>query len=92
MAKKTSVSLGAALDIMNASSLKTRLETALAKDLPVVLVSDKIERADSAGLQLIYAFIKKVEQRGHTVSWQKPSDTLKQSSEILGLSKQLYLV
>lgn len=91
MAKKTTVSLGHALDIVNASSLKNRLESAIAKSLPVVLVSDKVEKADTAGLQLIYSFIKEVESQGRDVSWQKPSDNLIQASEILGLSEKLYL-
>ena len=90
-AKKTTVSLGTALDIVNASSLKARLENALAKNLSVTLVGDKVERADTAGLQLIYSFIKKVEQQGCKVTWQKPSDNLIQSSEVLGMSEQLSL-
>ena len=91
MAKKTTVSLGHALDIQNASALKSRLENALSKSLPVVLVSDKVEKADTAGLQLIYSFIKEVENQGRDVSWQKPSDSLIQASETLGLSEKLYL-
>ena len=92
MSKKTTVSLGNALDIMHASALKTRLTTALAKNMPVVLISDKIEKADTAGLQLIYAFIKKVELQGSTVTWQKPSDMLYQACEILGMSNAIKLV
>jgi len=91
LAKKTTVSLGQSLDIVNAASLKARLENALSKALPVVLVSDKVEKADTAGLQLIYAFIKELEKQGRDVSWQKPSDNLIQASEILGLSEKLYL-
>ena len=89
--KKTTVSLGSALDIANASALKTRLENALAKSLSVTLIGDKVERADTAGLQLIYSFIKQVEHQGCKVSWQKPSDNLIQSSEVLGMSEQLSL-
>ena len=92
MGKKTTVSLGSALDIMHASGLKTRLASALAKNLPVVLVSDKVEKADTAGLQLVYAFIKKAESQGNEVSWQKPSDMLYQASELLGLCQALKLV
>ena len=92
MSKKTTVSLGNALDIMHASGLKTRLTTALAKNMPVVLISDKIEKADTAGLQLIYAFIKKVEHNGHSITWQKPSATLYQACELLGMSQAIKLV
>ncbi|WP_196137319.1 lipid asymmetry maintenance protein MlaB [Aliikangiella sp. G2MR2-5] len=91
MGKKTTVSLGGALDIMNVAGLKARLEGALAKNLSVVLISDKVEKADTAGLQLIYAFIQKVEKNGYRVNWQKPSDALIQASEILGMQEALYL-
>ena len=91
LAKKTSVSLGTALDIVHVAALKKRLATALDKALPVVLVAEKVEKADTAGLQLIYAFIQKVNQKGFQVSWQKPTDSLLQTSEILGLSEVLKL-
>lgn len=91
MAKKTSVSLGTALDIVHVAGLKKRLITAMDKELPVVLVAEKVEKADTAGLQLIFAFIQKVNQNGHQVSWQKPSDSLLQTSEILGLKQALNL-
>ncbi len=89
--KKTTVNLGAALDIANASALKGRLQNALAKDMSVLLIADKVEKADTAGLQLIYAFINAVQAKGYNVSWQKPSDKLIQASEILGLADELYL-
>lgn len=83
--------MGSAVDIMQASALKTRLAAAADKKLPVVLIADKVEKADTAGLQLVYAFIKHVERQGNPVSWQKPSDPLIQSSEILGMRELLYL-
>lgn len=91
MSKKTTVSLGTALDIMHAKSLKTRLAAAIAKNIPVVLVSNKVEKADTAGLQLIYAFIKNVEMQGNTVSWKNPSDMLYQACKILGMSHAVKL-
>lgn len=89
--KKASVSLGHAIDVAQVERLKLRLNNALEKDLPVVLISDKVERADTAGFQLIYAFIHELEQNGHKVSWQKPSQQLLQISEILGMSQHLNL-
>ncbi|WP_444994880.1 STAS domain-containing protein [Aliikangiella sp. IMCC44359] len=91
MEKKTTVSLGTAVDITHAANLKSRLTTALNKKLPVVLISNNVERADTAGLQLIYTFIQKAEAQGSQVSWQKPSDAIVQASEILGMSEPLNL-
>lgn len=91
MSKKTTVNIGSALDIMHVSTLKERLFKASAKNLPVVLVCDKVEKADTAGLQLIYAFIRQIENQGHQVSWQKPSEILIQVSQALGMQQALYL-
>ena len=91
MSQKTTVSLGAALDIMHASSLKERLQTALQKKSHIVLISDKVERADTAGLQLIYAFKQEIHKQGKQMSWQKPSEVLLKASKTLGLSSYLEL-
>lgn len=92
MSDKTTVSLGTALDIMHAEGLKERLTTALAKKSQIVLISDKVERADTAGLQLIYAFKKAAETQQKVVSWKKPSDALIAACESLGMSEALAIV
>jgi len=89
LADKTTVSLGTALDIMHASGLKERLAGALDKKSHIVLISDKVTRADTAGLQLIYAFKKEVESQQKELSWQKPSDSLLVACEALGMSEAL---
>jgi len=89
LSDKTTVSLGSALDIMNASSLKERLTGALDKKSHIVLISDKVERADTAGLQLIYSFKKEIESQQKKLSWQKPSDALLGACEALGMSDAL---
>ena len=91
MSKTTSVSLGCSLDIIHASSLKSRLSKALAKNLSILLVADKVEKADTAGLQLVYAFIQKAHQQENSVCWKKPSDALIQASETLGIREALNL-
>lgn len=91
MSEKTTVSLGTALDIMHSASLKERLTSALSKKPHIVLISDKVERADTAGLQLIYAFKQEIEQQNKQMSWQKPSDILIEASRLLGLDQHLGL-
>ncbi len=92
LSDKTTVSLGTALDIVHASGLKERLAAALEKKPHIVLISDKVERADTAGLQLIYAFKKEVEASQKRMSWKKPSDALLQASDSLGLTAALGLI
>ncbi len=91
MSDKSTVSLGSALDIMHANALKERLQTALQKKSHIVLISDKVERADTAGLQLVYAFKKAVELEQKQLSWQKPTEALIQASEMLGMRQALSL-
>lgn len=92
MSDKTTVSIGSALDIMHAAGLKDRLTTALSKKPHIVLISDKVERADTAGLQLIYAFKLEVDKQKKQLSWQKPSDALIQASDSLGMTTVLGLI
>ncbi len=92
MSDKTTVSLGNALDIMHAAGIKERLSSALEKKPHIVLISDKVERADTAGLQLIYSFKQIVEARQKQMSWKKPSDALLQASDLLGLTEALGLI
>ncbi len=91
MSDKTTVSLGSALDIMHANGLKERLNNAMQKKSHIVLISDKVERADTAGLQLIYAFKLAVESKNKSLSWQKPTDALVKASEMLGMREALAL-
>ena len=89
MAEKTTVSLGATLDIMHAASLKERLAASLEKKPHIVLISDKVERADTAGLQLLYAFSQEVKSQKKELSWKKPTDELLHACEVLGLTEAL---
>jgi len=89
LSEKTTVSLGSAVDIMHASGLKERLMASLEKKPHIVLISDKVERADTAGLQLIHAFKLEVEAQKKQMSWQKPSDALLVACDSLGMSEAL---
>lgn len=91
MNDKTTVSLGTALDIMHASGLKERLTAALEKKPHIVLLAEKVERADTAGLQLIYSFRQAVTASNKQMSWKKPSDALLQASDLLDLTAALGL-
>ncbi|MGB0496526.1 MAG: STAS domain-containing protein [Kangiellaceae bacterium] len=91
MANKTTVSLGSALDIVHVGSLKPRLLAALEKKPHVVLIADKVERSDTAGIQLIYSFINYAKDKDVAVSWQKPSVNLLNTIEKLGMTNHLKL-
>ncbi|TQV75335.1 STAS domain-containing protein [Aliikangiella marina] len=91
MTKKATISLGEALDIAHVGKLKPRLTNCLAKNLPVQIAADKIEKVDSAGLQLMCCFIREVENKGNPVTWTKTSDSIFTIAELLGLTNSLKL-
>ena len=91
MSKNTTVSLGKALDIAHGANMKERLVAALKKKSRIVLVADKIEKVDTAGLQLLYAFKLEVETLNKQLAWQKPSIAFKNACQSLGMTEALDL-
>lgn len=91
MAEKTSFSCGNNLDIFHVDKLKQRLESALERGQTIVLKADKVERVDTAGLQLIIALKKKIEADGGSIVWQKPTQTLLDIAKLLGVDSILEL-
>ncbi|MEE4246633.1 MAG: STAS domain-containing protein [Kangiellaceae bacterium] len=92
MATKTTVSCGQYLDIQHAAELKARLLKAVDKQpSQCVLTANKVERVDSAGLQLIYAFMKELDQMGTAVSWKQPTESLQTGAKLLGMTELLNL-
>jgi len=91
VANKTTISLGNALDIVNVGNLKPRLQTAMEKKPHVVLIADKVERSDTAGIQLIYSFMQYAKEKDVAVSWQKPSDSLIETIAKLGMTDALQI-
>jgi anti-anti-sigma regulatory factor len=91
MASKTTFSCGDALDIVHASSLYSRLQKSLEKSTTIELKADAVEKADTAGLQLIAALSKEAAKTGGKLIWKKPSKTLTDAAERLGLSQSIGL-
>lgn len=91
MADKTSFSCGAMLDIANVESLHQRLLKALTKSSTVELKADKVEKVDTAGLQLFTALAIEVGKTGGQLIWKNPSSALLDAAAQLGLDHQLGL-
>ena len=51
--------------------------------------ASSVEMIDTAVLQLLFAFVKKVQSGHHKVSWDNPSDEFVSRAELLGLSQHL---
>jgi ABC-type transporter Mla MlaB component len=91
MSTKTSLSLGASLSILQASKLHQRLGISLEKSSTIELKADKVQKVDSAGLQLILSLKKEVDTCGGELSWKNPSIALLEAARLLGLFEDLGL-
>lgn len=90
MTQKTTLTLPERLDITQADSIRDRMEKALAKQASKIeMKADKVERADSAGIQLLLSFIAAARDANMEMILLKPSDELLAAVELLGSTELL---
>lgn len=83
--------LGTELTIRNAAEVRARLAPLVEAGGPVVLDAGGLERVDTAGLQLLCAFVQSLAAAGHGVSWKAASPALANAATALGLAGPLHL-
>ncbi|MCP3674946.1 MAG: STAS domain-containing protein [Gammaproteobacteria bacterium] len=92
MSDKTTLTLPEQLDIAQVVSLKDRMDKALAKEVSVFeLIAEKIERVDSAGMQLLLSFKNAVQEANKEFKLLKPSDEFLTAADLLGSTELLEL-
>ena len=77
--------------VSEASSLKERLAALLDEPQPVTLDVTALQRIDTAGLQLITAFVRERAGSGRAVEWQGTAPVLATAAQLLGLTSLLKL-
>jgi anti-anti-sigma regulatory factor len=87
----TTIKLANTVDIASAAKLHEELKVALANEQPVTLDGSDVERADTAALQLLYAFYRDAQQLAVTVEWLPPSEQLLETAAHIGLQEKLGL-
>lgn len=87
VAARRVVALGAELRIGNARALQATLCEALAVGGEIMLDATAVQTADSAGLQLLYAFVRDSKARGVVVSWQLAQPSLRRDAALLDLDR-----
>ena len=87
----TTLALAAECMVSGASSLKESLAGLLDEPLPVTLDITALQRIDTAGLQVITAFIRDRAGHGRTVEWQGTAPALTTAAQLLGLTSLLRL-
>lgn len=84
-----SLDLGNSLTIAEVRPLKGTLEQLLTPREPLSLDASRVERADTAGVQLLLSFCREAERLGLEVSWRSVSEPLFATASRLGLSRAL---
>lgn len=87
----TTLALAAECMVSGASSLKDSLASLLDEPLPVTLDITTLQRIDTAGLQVITAFVRERAGHGRTVEWQGTAPVLTTAAQLLGLTSLLRL-
>ena len=87
----TTLALPAECLVSEAGSLKGNLAALLDEPLPVTLDIAALQRIDTAGLQVITAFVRERAGHGRTVEWQGTAPVMTTAAQLLGLTTLLRL-
>jgi len=85
------LALAAECTVSDAGSLKESLAALLNEPQAVTLDVTALQRIDTAGLQLITAFVRERAGHGRPVEWQGTAPVLATAAQLLGLTSLLKL-
>ena len=77
--------------IRTITSLQTELAERLDESGPLQIDATAVDRVDTAGLQLLAAFVRDLRAEARTVEWVGCSDALQKAVRALGLHSALCL-
>ena len=86
-----SLTLAAECTVAEAESLKSELARRLDEAGPVTVDVSALQRIDTAGLQLLAAFVRDRRTAGRVVEWRGSADALAGAAGLLGLTDMLEL-
>lgn len=81
--------LAPVLAIENAKDLYEQFNSIIQKHRNVIINASSVEMIDTAMLQLLIAFVRKLQNQGIKISWIEPSDELISRAVLLNLEKHL---
>ena len=87
----TALALTAECLVSGASTLKESLASLLDEPQPITLDITALQRIDTAGLQVLTAFIRERAGHGRTVEWRGSAPALTSAAQLLGLTALLRL-
>jgi phospholipid transport system transporter-binding protein len=89
--RNESLILTAECTVAEADTLKSELARRLDEPEPVTLDVSALQRIDTAGLQLLAAFVRDRRTAGRAVAWRGRASALDSAAGLLGLSDMLEL-
>ncbi|MBI3547324.1 MAG: STAS domain-containing protein [Gammaproteobacteria bacterium] len=84
-ATTTQLRLEAALGITDAHRLHELLSPALLAGQSIAIHAERVERIDTAALQVLACFCRTAHEQGLTLTWHEPSPNMRQTAQLLGL-------
>lgn len=88
---ESDITLEASVDVSMAAELRGTLDMALAGEGPLSVNAAAVERADTAGVQLLLALSREAARRERPLIWQAVSPALRDTAARLGLDAALGL-
>ena len=85
------IDCNAVFDISVVTDFKAMLQQSLAGGQAIVLDASKVERIDTAALQLLTALCQDSVTKGVEISWVNPSESLTYAAKLMGLESVLRL-
>ena len=79
------VVLDVTVGISEARALHEALGPLLSLQTPVVFHADRLERIDTAAMQVLASFCRTARQRRLALTWHAPSASLREAANLLGL-------
>lgn len=87
----TVIDCGEVFGIAHVTEMYMRVLSLLAEGQFIQFDVSKIERIDTAAIQMIYAFSKEAERYGHSLNWEGASEAFVRSAKFLGLATRMNL-
>jgi phospholipid transport system transporter-binding protein len=86
---ETRLSFEPVLDISHAIQLRAELDRALSSRVPISLDASRVERVDTAAVQLLAVFCRSARDAGLKPRWHATSEAMREATALLGLGDAL---
>ncbi|PIE25537.1 MAG: hypothetical protein CSA60_00180 [Neptuniibacter caesariensis] len=91
MSIENTLDLPEEISIANITEWKTKFVNFSMEPTPLLLNAERLERVDTAAMQLMLAFVNKARAEDKSITWDKPSSAFLNMAKQLGLTDALQL-